>query len=86
MTKQLDAVPVDHEWVEMDDLISFVRHHVASATVDVLLGSGFTAQFPDFIDNFYLFNSKTQRFAMSWPKFLLRKECRTRNRCIEMMR
>ena len=86
ISKELDTVHVDYEWVEMDDLFSFVRRHVANATVETLLGSGFVAQFPDFIDNFYVFNSKVQRFVMRWPTFLLRKECRARKRCIEIMR
>ena len=86
LKNQLAAVPVQGEWVEMDDLFDFARRLVANATCESILGSKFLTKFPDFVDNFYVYNSKIRRLLQGWPRFLVPRAWQARKRCIEIMR
>ncbi|KAG6985307.1 cytochrome P450 [Physcia stellaris] len=85
MKSQVDILPIGDDWVEMDDLFSFTRRLIANSTVETMLGSSFLSQFPDFVDNFYTYNSRIRRFLQGWPKFLLPKAWCARKRCIDIM-
>ncbi|KAL8643706.1 MAG: hypothetical protein Q9226_008173, partial [Calogaya cf. arnoldii] len=86
MKRQLAGVPVEDEWIEMDDLFSFARRLVANSTCETMLGAKFLAQFPDFVDSFYAYNSRIRRLLQGWPMFLIPRAWRARERCIEIMR
>ena len=85
MKNQLADVPVQGEWVEMADLFDFTRRLVAKATCESILGTNFLNQFPDFVDSFYVFNSKIMRMLQGWPRFLMPKAWQARKRCLEVM-
>lgn len=85
MKNQLSDVPIQGEWVEMDDLFDFARRLVANATCESILGSTFLTQFPDFVDNFYVYNSRIRRLLQGWPRFLIPRAWQARKRCIEIM-
>ncbi|KAL8657482.1 MAG: hypothetical protein Q9226_001876 [Calogaya cf. arnoldii] len=86
MRSQLASVPVEDEWIEMDDLFSFARRVVANSTCETMLGAKFLAQFPDFVDNFYAYNSRIRRLLQGWPRLLIPRAWGARERCIEIMR
>ncbi|KAL8692082.1 MAG: hypothetical protein Q9218_002811 [Villophora microphyllina] len=86
MMKGIDDVPVQQEWVEMNDLFGFLRPLIAHATVEAVCGKAFVERFPDFVENFYDFNSKATSFLYGWPAFLMPRANRGRERCIAIMR
>ena len=70
----------------MDDLQLFLRPLIAKSTVEAICGATFLRQHPDFVENFYEFNSKVFSFLQGWPKFMLPKAARARECCIEILR
>ena len=48
LQRRIDAVPVHEQWVEMDDLYSFLLPLIAESTFTAMFGSKFLDIFPDF--------------------------------------
>ena len=85
LTRRLETVPVQDEWVEMDDLFGFLRPLISFSTVEAMCGAKFLEAFPEFVDSFWNFNSKMPRLLQGWPRWLVPKAWQARDRCISMM-
>ncbi|KAI4247292.1 MAG: hypothetical protein LQ352_006198, partial [Teloschistes flavicans] len=85
MKRRIEELPIQHEWVEMDDLFGFLRPLIANATIEAVCGTAFINQYPDFAENFYGFNDKATSFLYGWPGFLMPRANRGRERCIAIM-
>ena len=86
LERRIDAVPVQDEWVEMDDLFSFLRPLVSLSTVEAMCGANFLKMFPDFIDSFWNFNSRMPKLLQGWPRWMMPKAWQARDQCISTMK
>ncbi len=86
LERRIDAVPVRDEWVEMDDLFSFLRPLVSYSTVEAMCGANFLTTFPDFIDSFWNFNSRMPKLLQGWPRWMMPKAWQARDQCISTMK
>ena len=86
MQRSIDAVPVQDAWIEMDDLLGFLRPLIAHSTVEAMCGTYFVRRFPDFVENFYEFNGQVHKLLYGWPRFLLPRAWYARERCISILK
>ncbi|KAL8722175.1 MAG: hypothetical protein Q9181_007544, partial [Wetmoreana brouardii] len=85
LQRRIENIPVQQDWVEMDDLLGFLRPLIACSTVEAICGLTFLRRFPDFVEIFYGFNGKVHKILYAWPDFLMPRACRARERCIAIM-
>ncbi|KAL9596990.1 MAG: hypothetical protein Q9179_004425 [Wetmoreana sp. 5 TL-2023] len=85
LQRRIENVPVQQDWVEMDDLLGFLRPLIACSTVEAICGPTFLRRFPDFVENFYEFNGKVHKLLYGWPGFLMPRVWRARERCIAIL-
>ena len=82
---RIAAVSVEEEWVEMDDLFHFLRPLISYSTIEAMCGANFLRTFPDFVDNFWSFNSRMPTLLQGWPRWMTPKAWQARDRCIRTM-
>lgn len=86
LQRSIEAVPVQDKWVEMDDLFSFLRPLISHSTVEAMCGANFLHMFPDFLDNFWSFNSRMPKLLQGWPRWMMPKAWRARDQCVSTMK
>lgn len=86
MNRKIDALPIQDEWVEMDDLYSFLRPLTSYSTIEAMCGAKFLQAFPDFVDDFWNFNTRMPKLLQGWPRWMMPKAWRARDRCIATMK
>ena len=86
LTRRMSAIHVQHEWVEMDNLFSFLRPLISCSTIDAMCGTKFLEMFPDFVDSFWNFNTRMPRLLQGWPRWTMPKAWHARDRCISIMK
>ena len=84
--ERIVAVPVQDEWIKMDDLFSFLRPLISYSTIEAMCGASFLREFPDFADSFWNFNSKMPILLQGWPRWMMPKTWQARDRCISTMK
>ena len=83
---RIEVLPIQNQWIEMDDLLAFLRPLISSSTIQAMCGASFLASFPDFVDCFWSFNSSMPRLLQGWPRWMMPKAWQARDRCISMMK
>ncbi|KAL8725779.1 MAG: hypothetical protein Q9166_007144 [cf. Caloplaca sp. 2 TL-2023] len=86
LRRNIDGVPVQDEWVEMDDLFEFLRPLISCSTVEAMCGANFLKAFPDFVATFWTFNNKMPRLLQGYPRWMIPRAWQARDRCISTMR
>ncbi len=86
LNRRIGKLPIHQDWVEMDDLFSFLRPLISSSTVEAMCGANFLRDFPDFVNDFWNFNSKMPKLLQGWPRCLMSKAWLARDRCISTMK
>ncbi|KAL8970733.1 MAG: hypothetical protein Q9183_001382 [Haloplaca sp. 2 TL-2023] len=86
LKRRIGNVPVHDEWVEMGDLYGFLRPIISGATIEAMCGAQFLERFPHFVDNFWNFNSSMPRLLQGWPRWIMPRAWRSRDRCIAIMK
>jgi len=86
LTNRIEENPVADEWVEMDDLFTFLRPLISYSTVEAMCGANFLRTFPNFVGDFWNFNSKMPRLLQGWPRWIIPKAWQARDRCIATMK
>ena len=86
LKRRIEAISVRDEWVEMDDLFSFLRPLISYSTIEAMCGAKFLIMFPDFPDNFWTFNKTMPKLLQGWPRWAMPAAWQARDRCISTMR
>ena len=86
LEKHMDAVPIGHEWADYPDLFDFLRPLISHSTVEAMCGSNFVSRFPDFVQDFWRFNSSMPKLLQGWPRWAMPGAWRARDLCIEVMK
>ncbi|MCJ1471803.1 hypothetical protein MMC13_000444 [Lambiella insularis] len=86
LEKQIRHAPIGNEWSEMPDLFTFLRPYISHSTVEAMCGSHFVADYPNFVEDFWRFNSSMPKHLQGWPRWLAPKAWQARDRCIETMK
>ena len=86
LAENISATPIARDWVELDDLFTFLRPLVSKSTVQAMYGNRFVEQFPGFIDDFWNFNAQMPKLLKGWPRWLMPRAWTARDRCIETMK
>ena len=86
LERRIKNVPIGNDWLEMDDLYSFLRPLVSYSTIEAMCGANFLMMFPDFVDNFWSFNRKMSKLLQGWPRWMMPKAWQARDRCISTMK
>ena len=86
LKRRTDAVSVQDEWVEMDDLYSFLLPLISNATFEAICGARFLTLFPHFVADFWTFHSKMPRLIQGWPRWTMSKTWQARDRCLSVMK
>ncbi|KAL8772128.1 MAG: hypothetical protein Q9209_002563 [Squamulea sp. 1 TL-2023] len=86
LRRRIHSVPVQDEWVQMDDLFEFLRPLISGSTVEAMCGAKFLEAFPEFVDTFWTFNDEMPRLLQGWPRWIIPRAWQARDRCVSMMR
>ena len=86
LERRIVAVPVQEEWMEMDDLFSFLLPLISYSTIEAMCGATFLQMFPEFVDNFWHFNTQMPKLLQGWPRWMMPKAWSARDRCISIMK
>ena len=86
LQRRIDTVPVHNEWVEMDDLYSFLLPLISESTFTAMFGSRFLEIFPDFAENFWTFHRKMRKLAVGWPRWIMPKAWEARDYCLSALK
>ena len=82
----METLPVKDEWVEMDDLFSFMRSFTSYSAIETMCGVSFLKTFPDFCENFWHLDSRMPTMLQNWPRWMIPKLWQTRDRCLSAMK
>ncbi len=85
LRRRIEEVPIQDDWTEMDDLYSFLRPLISYSTIEAMCGKSFLETFPDFVCNFWNFNTKMPKLLQGWPRWMMPKAWQARDRCISTM-
>ena len=83
---RIGALPITNEWVEMDDLFSFLRTLISYSALEAMCGVSFLNTFPDFFDNFWRFDGRMPALLNGWPRWIMPKAWQARDRCLSVMK
>ena len=85
LERRIKNVLIGYNWLEVDDLYSFLRPLVSNSTIEAMCGANFLKMFPDFVDNFWSFNRRMPKLLQGWPRWMMPKTWQARDRCISTM-
>lgn len=86
LLRRIEAVPVQEEWLELDDLFGFLLPLISNATFEAICGAEFLTLFPQFAVDFWTFDRKMPRLAQGWPRWTMSKTWQARDRCLSVMK
>ena len=86
LATQIEASPIADEWIEMEDLFSFVQPLISYATVEAMCGANFLRMFPEFVGDFWNFNRRMPKLLQGWPRWMMPKAWKARDRCVQTMK
>ncbi|KAK8116328.1 cytochrome p450 domain-containing protein [Apiospora sp. TS-2023a] len=80
---KLDSLPIStEEWTEMPGLYSFFQNQLGAAVLEGLYGPSLTEISPQFLDDLWIFDRATPKFAKRFPRFLMPDAYRARERLL----
>ena len=86
LERRIEALPVKDEWVEMDDLFSFLRPLISYSALEAMCGASFLQTYPEFFENFWHFDREMPTLLNGWPRWIMPKAWRARDRCLSAMK
>lgn len=86
LAERIHVQPVSSEWTEMNDLYDFLKPLISCSTIEVMCGPSFLRTFPGFVEDFWLFNTAMPRLLQGWPRWMMPKAWKARDRCIATMK
>ena len=86
LQRRRDALPVHDEWVEMDDLYSFLLPLISESTYTAMFGSKFLEFFPNFPASFWTFHRTMRKLAVGWPRWIIPKASEARHQCLSALK
>lgn len=86
LTSRIGELPITDEWVEMEDLHSFLLPLISYSTVQAMCGAQFLQMFPEFVGDFWNFNTKMPKLLQGWPRWMMPTAWKARDRCIATMK
>ena len=86
LERRIKALPMKDEWIEIDDLFSFLRPLISYSAIETICGVSFLKTFPGFFDDFWTFDSKMSTLLNGWPRWLIPKAWQARDRCLLAMK
>ena len=79
----LERQPIGAEWTELEDLHGFVQTMLATAGVEAMCGPTLLKLCPNWVDDFWLFDSYLPKFLGGLPWLRARKGYYARQRCLD---
>ncbi len=80
--QNMDAQRIQDEWTELPDLYAFLRVEVFRAAVEAMCGSYLLAAHPNFIEDFWRWDSYVPMLLRGFPRWLYPEAYRTRDRLL----
>jgi hypothetical protein len=83
---RMATLPVGEEWEELPDLFDFLTTHVTPAAIEALCGPALTNGIdPDFVKDFWYFDSWVPAIAKGAPSWLIPQAYRVRNKLLDSL-
>lgn len=86
LAQRIHDQPISSEWIEMEDLYSFLRPLISYSTIEAMCGQSFLRMFPGFAEDFWMFNGTMPKLLQGWPRWMMPKAWQARDRCIATMK
>ena len=81
--KRVCNLEVGSGWTDMPDLLDLLQSNMFSAAVEAMCGPYLLAASPDFVRDFWAFDSYTPWIIKGYPRILKPTAWRARDRCLE---
>ena len=86
MASRIERNEIGEEWMEMSDLYTFVHDEMMHVQLELLCGTFFLEQNPNFVQDFRRFHHAMIHLKKGFPKWLTPGSCRARNICLASMK
>ncbi|KAL9583838.1 MAG: hypothetical protein Q9203_004909 [Teloschistes exilis] len=86
LSKRIDQYPCTTDWSELPDLFSFVYHEVIHVQLEVLCGTFFLEQNPEFVQDFARFNHSMTYLKMGLPSWMTPRSAAFRRVCLDSIK
>ena len=86
LKRRTEALPVNDEWIEMDDLFSFLRSLIPYSAIEAMCGVSFLKTFPDFPNDFWNFDGRMPSLLNGCPRWRMPKAWQARDRCLSAIK
>ena len=86
LVSQTKASPITGEWVEMEDLFTFVQPMISRSTFQAMCGASFLQKFPEYYEDFWYFNQNMPKFLHRFPRWIIPRAWQARDRCFAAMK
>jgi hypothetical protein len=83
LERDLDTLNVGQEWVEYPDLYKFLQCIVTPCSIETIYGTKLLELNPDFVNNFWEFESNAPRFLHAFPRRFMTRAYEVREKLIE---
>ncbi|KAL8888889.1 MAG: hypothetical protein Q9215_003758 [Flavoplaca cf. flavocitrina] len=81
LRRRIEQCPIGDDWVDVADLYDFVYSEVIHVQLELLCGTFFLEQDPDFAGKFKEFNHAMIHLKKGLPKWMTPESCRARDSC-----
>ncbi|KAL8725215.1 MAG: hypothetical protein Q9166_007497 [cf. Caloplaca sp. 2 TL-2023] len=82
LRRRIEQCPIGYEWVELSDLYDFIYTEVIHVQLELLCGTFFLEQNPNFAQDFREFNHTMIHLKKGLPKWMTPQSCKARNECL----
>ena len=86
LRQQLSTDEIGDEWQDFPDLYLFVRTRIFHAAVESMCGPYLLSLSPTFVDDFWEFDHHILNFFKGFPRLMMPKAFRARERCLQAVR
>lgn len=83
LRKQVSTSAIGHDWAKLPDLYAFVQQMLFPAAVEAMCGSYLLSISPTFTEDFWVFDSHFPYFFKRYPRWMISKGFRARERCLQ---
>ncbi|KAG9519407.1 cytochrome P450, partial [Aureobasidium melanogenum] len=73
-------------WLEIDDLFDFCKVKLLHASINSMFGEYLTVLHPDFVEDYWKFDSCTTTLVKGFPSFMVPRSWAARRKCLESLK
>ncbi|OCL10073.1 cytochrome P450 [Glonium stellatum] len=82
LTRNLDTLDIQNEWVGLPDLYNFLQMEVSRAAIESMMGSKILELNPTLVEDFWNFDSNVPNYIRGFPRWIIPSAYKARDRLL----